>query len=220
MNCVDNNLSKTIELKIERTIKALEKNNMKALFAKTSEDAVSLVENELKDGDHISCGGSVSLQESGIKELMESGKYDFLDREKADDMNAFYKEAFGCDVFITSSNAVTEEGDLYNVDGNGNRVAMFTFGPKKMIVVIGYNKIVGNIDEAIKRVKTIAAPANGMRLNTETPCAITGKCIAVDGEMTEGCDSPRRMCRHYVTTSKQRDNERYTVIIVGEELGY
>lgn len=215
---MDQNRQFVEQAKIQRTIQALVKNRMPAAYAPTKEDAVKLVATLLEDGCTISCGGSVTLQESGVKDLMKSGKYTFLDRDTMDPQEA-YRQTFSADAFLTSANAITEDGELYNVDGNGNRVAALIFGPKKVIVVAGVNKIVRNLDEAIQRVKCVAAPANGVRLETHTPCSRLGICSGRDGRMTAGCASEKRMCCHYVVTGYQR-TERIHVILVGEDLGY
>lgn len=207
-----------LEAKVERTIKALAKNRMPAVYAPTGEATVKAVESLLHEGESISCGGSVTLAESGVRALMESGRYDFIDREKMPPEEA-YRKTFGADVFLTSANAITEDGELYNVDGNGNRTAALIFGPKRVIVVAGVNKIVRDLDEAVFRVKTVAAPANGVRLETHTPCSRMGRCAACDGRMTSGCASERRMCCQYVVTGYQR-TDRIRVVLVGEELGY
>ena len=127
-----------MELRVRRTMAALEKNNMSAYFAQTSEEAVRLVEGLLCAGDTISCGGSVTLDASGVKALMRSGRYNFLDREAVEtdaERQAIYRQTFSADAFLTSSNAITERGELFNIDGGGNRVAAMLFGPKKVIVV-------------------------------------------------------------------------------------
>ena len=114
---------------------------------------------------------------------MKSGRYQFIDREEMDPREAYLK-TFDADVFLTSANAITEDGELYNVDGNGNRVAALIYGPRRVIVVAGVNKIVKDLDSAISRVKNIAAPANGVRLETHTPLLRMGRCAACDGRMT------------------------------------
>lgn len=215
---VDGNKKKVMELRIQRTLEALRKNNFPAVYAPTGEDAVREVEALLKEGDTISCGGSVTLGESGVRALMESGKYRFIDRANMDPEEAYLK-TFSADVFLMSANAVTEKGQLYNVDGNGNRVAAMIYGPKRVIVVAGYNKLVADVNEAIARVKTTAAPANGVRLKVKTPCAATGICQGACGDMTAGCSSESRMCCQYVVTGYQRQ-PRIHVILVGEEMGY
>ena len=215
---MDENRKFVLEAQVERTMKALAKNQMPAVYAPTKAAAVKAVEAMLQEGETISCGGSVTLAESGIRDLMKSGRYQFIDREEMDPREAYLK-TFDADVFLTSANAITEDGELYNVDGNGNRVAALIFGPRRVIVVAGVNKIVKDLDQAIARVKTLAAPANGVRLGTGTPCSRLGCCAACDGRMTSGCASEKRMCCHYVVTGYQR-TDRIRVVLVGEDLGY
>ena len=128
-------------------------------------------------------------------------------------------EVFSSDVFLTGTNAVTEHGELYNVDGNGNRVAAMLFGPKKVLVFAGCNKIVRDIDDAAKRVKSCATPANAMRLNLDTPCT-HGACPGTDGELCAGCCSENRICAMYTVLARQRVKGRIHVILIGEEVGY
>lgn len=215
---MDENKSRVRNERVNRTMEALHRNGMPAEYVDTGADAAKRVKELLSPGNTISCGGTVTLQETGIRELMKSGDYVFLDRETMPPEQA-YAETFTADVFLTSANAITENGELYNVDGNGNRVAALIYGPKQVIVIAGVNKIVRNLQEAEYRVKTVAAPANGVRLDTGTPCAKTGRCAVCDGEMTQGCQNSRRMCCQYVVTGFQR-TERIRVILVGEELGY
>ena len=134
-----------------------------------------------------------------------------------------YQDAFGCDAYFTSSNAITTDGVLYNVDGNSNRVACIVFGPRQVIMIVGRNKIVDTFDQAVERVKRIAAPRNTQRLHCKTPCAATGHCISLDQEdpaLCDGCFSPQRVCCNYVTTAFDRHIGRIKVLIVDEELGY
>ncbi|MBQ7901740.1 MAG: lactate utilization protein, partial [Clostridia bacterium] len=134
-----------------------------------------------------------------------------------------YRAVFSADAFITSTNAITENGELYNVDGNSNRVSAMLFGPERVIVVAGYNKIVADINDAIKRVKTIAAPINSARLGVETPCTKTGKCVSLakaNPEICDGCASDARICANYTIMSRQKRSDRVYVILVGEELGF
>ena len=122
-----------------------------------------------------------------------------------------------------SSNAVTENGELYNVDGNSNRVSALLYGPSSVIVVIGVNKIVKNIDEAVRRVKVCAAPKNTVRLSCETPCSKTGECVSLlreDSKMPDGCRCDGRICCNYVVCAQQRHKNRIKVVIVNEQLGY
>lgn len=212
-----------MDKRIEKTIENLKKNNIAAYYVENSAEAVKLVENLLKDGETISCGGSVTLAESGVFALMQSGKYNFLDRSLAkspEETAEIYRKTFYCDTFLTSSNAVTENGELINVDGNCNRISAITFGPKSVIVVVGVNKIVSDVAEGFKRVKEIAAPLNTKRLGCNTPCAKLGKCIKADRSIPEGCDSPERICVNYLVSGRQRVKDRVKVVICNESLGY
>ena len=209
---------------IENTIKNLEKNNIEALYVESKEDVVPLIEKLVPQGSTVAVGGSVSLDESGVLSYLRSGRYEFFDRYaqglSREEVMEVYRKSFGVDAYFCSSNAVTEEGELYNVDGNANRISAIAFGPKTVIMVVGVNKIVKNIDEAVKRVKTIAAPKNCRRLDCRTYCFEKGHCMDMDGGMGKGCDSPQRICRHYLVSAKQAVMGRIKVIIVNEELGY
>ena len=215
---MDRNVQFVQQAQVERTMKALAKNRIPSVYVPNRQEAVKAVESLLAPGDVISCGGSVTLAESGVRDLMKSGAYEFLDREELPPEEV-YRRTFSADVFLTSANAITEEGELYNVDGNGNRVAALIFGPKRVIVVAGVNKIVPNLQAAISRVKCLAAPANGVRLETHTPCSRLGRCSGWEGGMTAGCASERRMCCQYVVTGYQR-TDWIRVVLVGEDLGY
>lgn len=210
---------------IKKVMENLDKNGMKPYFVETKEEVVPLVKTLINKGESVSCGGSVTLDETGVKELMANGDYDFIDRTglQGEELRNSYISAFGCDTFFTSSNAVTENGELYNVDGNSNRVACIVFGPRQVIVIVGVNKIVKDINEAIYRVKTVAASANTKRLNIATPCNKTGKCISLSKEnsmICDGCGGDNRICCNYVVSAKQRHKDRIKVIIVNENLGY
>lgn len=223
---MDNFKNETIKTKINQTVEALKANNMNAFYAETSADALEIAKSILKDGDTISHGGSVTLKEAGFTELFKSGKYNYLDRSKAttpEEIMDIYRKTFSADVYFTSSNAVTLKGELYNVDGNSNRVAAMIFGPEKVVVVVGVNKLVNSIDDAVSRVKEIAAPANCVRLERNTYCKVNGKCVTADdknGDFCAGCRSEDRICCNYTVMSMQRNKGRVNVIIVNEELGY
>ena len=215
---MDGNAQFVKQARVERTLKALAKNRIPAVFVPTCQEAVQAVKELLSPGDVVSCGGSMTLEECGVRDLLKSGEYEFLGGGAMDPQEA-YRRTFSADVFLMSANAITEDGELYNVDGNGNRVAALIYGPKRVIVVAGVNKLVRDLDEAISRVKCMAAPANGVRLQTHTPCSRMGRCSGADGRMTAGCASERRMCCQYVVTGYQRE-DRIRVVLVVEELGY
>ena len=222
---MENAVNEIIRLRMEKTKNALENNNMTAYTVKTKEEAADIVRSLLKKGDVIASGGSVTLNQCGITDIIKSPDYIYLDRNSvAPDKTAeIFRKSFSADVYLCSSNAITENGELYNVDGNSNRVAALLYGPKSVIVVCGINKIVKNIDEAIKRVKTIAAPQNTIRLGIETPCGKTGECVSLrkeNPELCDGCHGDTRICCNYVVSAQQRHIDRIKVIIIGEEYGY
>ena len=213
--------------KIKATMEALEKNNMSVFYAETAQEASKLALGLIKEGDTISHGGSVTLSQLGLTEEFKSGKYNYLDRAKPgltpDEITEVYRKTFSADAYFTSSNAVTVNGELYNVDGNSNRVAAMLFGPAKVIVIVGVNKIVDDVTAAVDRVKRCAAPQNCVRLDKKTYCSTEGKCVSADKEnayFCDGCTSPDRICCNYTVMSFQRTKERVNVIIVNENLGY
>ena len=204
----------TVWQRMERTADALRKNNMEATCVKTAQDVVPVVRSLLHPGDVVSNGGSVSLAETGVMDLLRSGEYRFLDREglSGDELGRVYRDAFSADAYFASANAVTDAGEIFNVDGNGNRVAAIAFGPKKVILVVGCNKLVADLHEAETRLETLAAPANTKRLSCATPCRETGVCAH--------CHSPARVCCTYTVQRFQRQKGRIHVILVAEPLGF
>ena len=224
---MDKNATTIMEIRIQKIIKALNENNMDGYYAKDKEEALKMVKSLLNNGDTVSMGGTVTAKECKIPELLKNGDYTFLDRGKEgitkEEIDKVYRDTFSADAFITSTNAITERGELYNVDGNSNRVSAMLFGPKKVIVVAGYNKIVRDINEASLRVKTKAAPPNCVRLNCDTYCSKTGSCVSLnqkDQYICDGCKSEDRICANFTIMSRQRRKGRVHVILVGEELGY
>ncbi|MCI1943784.1 lactate utilization protein [Clostridium luticellarii] len=213
---MDKNLNWVIEQRIKRTMKNLEKNNMEAYFVNDKEEVIGKLSEILKKGDTVSVGGSMSLFETGVIDFLRNGNYKFLDRYaenlKPEDIKDVFRKSFFADDYIVSTNALTEEGELYNVDGNGNRVAAMLYGPDKVIVIAGVNKIVANFQEAVDRVKHFSAPANVKRLNPDNPCAKLGYCV--------DCSSDSRICNEYTLIKRQNHKGRIKVIIVNQELGY
>ena len=216
------------EIRVRTTIENLRRNNFEAVYAETAADALALLKSYLTPGCSIGVGGSVTLEEIGALDLFRSGEYHFLDRYAPNltpaELKDTIRRAMLSDVFVMSSNAITENGELYNVDGRSNRVAPLLFGPDSVVVVAGVNKIVANIDEAVRRHKTVAAPANAARLRCNNPCVRTGKCVSLmrqtDEEMCAGCASEDRICANYVISARQREAGRIKVILVGETLGF
>ncbi len=212
---------------INKALDNMRKNNMASYFCESSAEALTLVKSLIKKGAVVSHGGSVSLAETGITRLLSNGEYNYLDRNAPgltpEQVEEIYINTFSADVFLTSANAITQNGELYNVDGNSNRVAAILYGPKSVIVVAGFNKIVKDIDEAVLRVKNIAAPKNTVRLDCDTYCAKEQKCLSLNKSnslIPDGCMSEQRICCNYVISARQRKKDRIKVIIVGERLGY
>lgn len=216
---MNKNLEFVNEKRLERVKDALIKNNMNAYIARNSKEACEIAKSLMKEGALVGSGGSQTLIDCGMMDVLRSGKYDYLDREGASDVDEIFRKAFYADCYISSSNAVTENGELYNVDGNSNRVACICYGPKSVIIIVGRNKIVHSIDDAVKRVKRVAAPANCARVGVESYCSHTGECKGVNGAMADGC-AGNRICCSYVVTSFQRKMGRINVILVDEELGF
>ncbi len=160
-------------------------------------------------------------------ELLKSGRYQYLDRGRQgitkEEIEQVYRDTYSADAYFCSSNAITENGELYNVDGNSNRVSAILYGPKHVYIIAGYNKIVRNIDEAIVRVKREAAPANTVRLDMDAGCRETGECVSLKKHgsfLCDGCHMDGRVCCNYVVSAQQRHKGRIRVIIIGETLGY
>ncbi|SHK10757.1 Uncharacterised ACR, YkgG family COG1556 [Clostridium cavendishii DSM 21758] len=213
---MNKNIEWVNEKRAERVIASLEKNNMNGYLVRSKDELLKKIEELIKDGDTVGCGGSMTLFETGIIDYLRSGKYNFLDRYKdnltKDDIKKIYRQAFFADAYFSSTNAITENGELYNVDGTGNRVAALLYGPEKIIIVAGLNKIVKNVEEAIARTKDIVAPANAKRLNRKTPCAKVGYCVE--------CQSEDRICCEYTLIRRQTISNRIHVIFISENFGY
>ncbi len=209
---------------IQKVLENLRKNRMDAYFVESRADVVPLVKTLIKEGETVGLGGSMTLNETGVMDLLRNGDYRFLDRAREgitpEEVQQVYRDTFAADTFFCSANAITEQGELFNVDGNCNRIAAISFGPKSVIVVAGVNKIVPDLDAAVRRVKTVAAPKNTKRLSCKTYCAEKGFCMGLEGEMTDGCASADRICCTYMVCGHQRIANRIKVILVNEELGY
>ena len=213
---MDKNIAFVMGKKVERVIENLEKNNMNGYWIQSKEELIDMIEELVPQGSLVGCGGSITLFESGVIDHLRCGKYEFLDRYapglSKEDIKEVYRKSFFSDAYFASSNAITEKGELYNVDGNGNRVAAMLYGPDKVIIIVGVNKIVKDVEEAINRNKQIAAPANTKRLNLNTPCSKLGYCV--------DCKSEDRICCEYTLIRKQRTKGRIHVLILNESLGY
>ena len=210
---------------IKITMEALKKNNMVPFYAENKEKALEILTSLINENDLIGLGGSMTLKEIGATALVRGGGYNIIDRYDenltAEERMECLRKALISDVFLTSSNAISEKGELINVDGFGNRGAALVYGPKSVIVVVGKNKIVKNAEEGFKRIKEIAAPKNCQRLAKNNYCAYKNECMAIGGEsLSDGCKSESRICCSYIVQSYQLIKDRIKVIICNEDLGY
>lgn len=213
--------------RVEKTLKALENNNMKSFYAEKKEDIIPIIEKLIKKGDSVAFGGSVTLDSIDAVNLIRKGDYTIIDRYaegiSPEERKKRFRDAFFADVFLTSSNAVTVNGDLINVDGVGNRVAAMIYGPDNVIIVAGVNKIVDSIEEGFDRIKKTSAPKNCNRLGISSYCSKAGQCMGLlqkEHTVTSGCKGENRICCDYTVMAYQRSKDRIKVIICGEELGY
>lgn len=199
----------------DTVIKNLKKRRMDAYYCEDKQEALEKVLELMEDGKSVAWGGSMTLAECGIMDAVKSGKYNVIDREKAktdEEIRETYGKICTCDYFLMSTNAITLDGELVNVDGRGNRVSFLCFGPQNVIVVAGMNKLVTDVDMGIKRTRNMVAPPNTVRLKKNTPCSVTGRCA--------DCLSPDCICAQTVITRLSMIPGRIKVILVGEELGY
>ena len=200
----------------ETVIKNLARHNIEGFWAPTSADAVDLVRSWMHDGDSVTWGGSETFKDTGMKAALdEAGCFRMLDRTTAttpDEQREMWRDRTTADWFFMSANALTAGGELVNIDGNSDRTSLLLHGPEHVVVLVGMNKLVADVEAAVKRIRTIACPLNGERLNTETPCALTGVC--------HECHAPKCMCCNIVVTRHSRHEGRIKVVLIGEELGY
>ena len=195
----------------ERMIKNLKRRNMEAFYCKTSEETIQKVLELIPDGSSITWGGSMTIRDMGLPDaLRKKGTYEVLDRdlvEGNEEKVQMYVRAFTTDVYLSSANAISEDGVIVNIDGNGNRVAAITWGPKKVIFIIGLNKVAQTVEAALARARSTASPINAARFDIKTPCQVDGVC--------HNCNSPESIC-NYVHFLRNSPHGKHTVILVGE----
>lgn len=198
-----------------KVIKNLARRNIEAFYCPTSREAVDKLLEMIPQGSSVTWGGSMSIRDIGIPAaLADAGKYEVYDRDKAPDRAAateIYLKAFSCDYYLSSANAITEDGVIVNIDGTGNRVAAITFGPRNVIFVIGMNKLTQNVDAALARARSLAAPVNTARFDIQTPCKLDGMC--------HNCLSDDCIC-NYIHYLRHSPKGKHKVILVGESIGY
>ena len=196
-------------------IKNLERRHMQGFYCKTAQEAVKKVSELIEDGSSVTWGGTMTVRDLGIPDYLKNrGTLEVLDRdmvETPEEKQTMYLRAFSTDVYLSSANAISEDGVIVNIDGNGNRVAAITWGPKKVIFVIGLNKVAQNVEAALARARSTASPVNAARFDINTPCQMDGVC--------HNCKSPDSIC-NYVHFLRNSPKGRHLVVLVGEDLGY
>ncbi len=207
------------ELRNERlaktVIKNLQRRHIEGFYCATAKEAVKKVSELIEDGSSVTWGGTMTVRDLGIPQaLKDRGTLEVLDRdlvETPEEKQAMYFMAFATDVYLSSANAISEDGVIVNIDGNGNRVAAITWGPKKVIFVIGLNKVAQTVEAALARARSTASPINAARFDIKTPCQVDGVC--------HNCNSADSIC-NYVHFLRNSPRGRHTVVLVGEDLGY
>lgn len=205
-------VKKRNDLLAQTVIKGLESRNMSGYYAESKEEALKIALQLIPEGCKITKGGSVSVEEIGLLDVVKNGKYEYCDRDAAVDKRAAELFAYDADVFLGSVNAITNDGVLVNIDGNSNRVSAYAYGPKKLVLIVGMNKVAGDVDAAMKRARNEAATMNVQRFGLNTPCTKTGTCM--------NCKSMDTICCQFLITRFERHKDRVHVILVNENLGF
>ena len=196
----------------KKVIEGLRSRNMEAEFAETKEEALKKALELIPDGACVSMGGSMSVHAIGLSEALKNGNYNFIERDAYEDKRQAMLLAYDADFFLSSCNAMTEDGVMVNIDGNANRVSAIAQGPKHVLFIVGMNKICKDVDHAMKRARNVASPINAQRFGLKTPCTQTGSCM--------NCKSADTICCQFLITRYSRHAGRIHVILVNEDLGY
>lgn len=199
----------------QTVIKNLQRRNMEGYYCETAEEAVQLVCDMIPAGDSITWGGSVTFTETGMRAALEAGDWRLFDRTTAttpEERREMWRDRASADWFFMSANALTVGGELVNIDGNSDRLSLLLHGPEHVVVLVGMNKLVADVDAGFKRIRTTTCPLNAARLHTNTPCEVAGVCSE--------CHSERCMCCQMVVTRHSRHAGRIKVVLIGENLGY
>jgi L-lactate utilization protein LutB len=200
------------DLLAQKVIKGLKSRNMTGYYAKDKDEALKLALDLIPEGSTVTMGGAMSAHEIGLVKTLKEGNYNFIDRDDYEDKRQAALLAYDADVFLSSTNAMTEDGILVNIDGNSNRVSAIAHGPKKVVMIVGMNKVCSDVDGALKRARNVAAPINAQRFGITTPCTQTGSCM--------NCKSADTICCNFLITRYSRHTDRIHVILVNESLGF
>ena len=209
---MNENIVKRNEKLAQKVIKGLNSRNMSGYYASSAEEAKKIALELIPEGSTVTMGGGMSVHEIGLVDALKTGNYNFLDRDVAEDKRAAMLAAYDADFFLSSCNAITEDGILVNIDGNSNRVSAIAQGPKKVLFIVGMNKVCNDVDGAVKRARNVAAPINAQRFGLDTPCSKTGSCM--------NCKSPDTICCQFLITRFSRHADRIHVILVNDSLGF
>ena len=209
---MNENIQKRNALLAQKVIKGLESRNMTGYYAEDAAAALTQALTLIPEGATVTMGGAMSAHEIGLVAALKAGNYRFIDRDEIPDKRAAMLAAYDADVFLASANAMTEDGMMVNIDGNANRVSAIAQGPRKVLLIVGMNKICNDLDAAMKRARNVAAPINAQRFGLSTPCAKTGACM--------DCKSPDTICCQFLITRYSRHRDRIHVILVNENLGF
>ncbi|SDB30519.1 Uncharacterised ACR, YkgG family COG1556 [Pseudobutyrivibrio sp. YE44] len=209
---MNENIVKRNQLLAQKVIKGLESRNMKGYYASNKEEALKIALELIPEQSSVTMGGAMSAHEIGLVDALKAGNFNFIDRDAETDKRAAMLKAYDADYFLTSANAITEDGVMVNIDGNSNRVSAIAQGPKHVIAIVGMNKVCPDVDSAMKRARNVAAPINAQRFGLSTPCAKTGSCM--------DCKSPDTICCQFLITRFSRHEGRIHVIMVNDNLGF
>ena len=209
---MNENIFKRNELLAQKVIKGLESRNMTGYYAKDKEEALQQALALIPEGASVTMGGCMSAVEIGLVDALMNGNYDYFDRSMTEDKRAAILRAYNADAYLISANAMTEDGIIVNIDGNANRVSALAYGPKKIVMIVGMNKICSDLDGAMKRARNVAAPTNTQRFGLSTPCAKTGACA--------DCKSADNICCQFLITRYSMHPDRIHVILVNDNLGF
>ena len=209
---MNENMTKRNELLAQTVIKGLKSRNMNGYYAASKKEAMELALSMIPEGSSITMGGGMSVHEIGLVDALKAGNFNFIDRDEYADKRAAMLLAYDADVFLSSSNAITQDGVLVNIDGNANRVSALAQGPRKVIMIVGMNKVCDDLDGAMKRARNVAAPTNAQRFGLNTPCSKTGACM--------DCKSPDTICCQFLITRYSHHPDRIHVILVNDNLGF
>ena len=209
---MNENIAKRNELLAQQVIKGLESRNMSGYYAASREEALRQALALIPEGGTVTMGGGMSVHEIGLVDALKAGNYNFIDRDQCQDKRAAMLAAYDADVFLSSANAITQDGVMVNIDGNSNRVSAIAQGPKRVVFIVGMNKVCDDLDGAMKRARNVAAPINAQRFGLSTPCSKTCKCM--------DCKSPDTICCQFLITRFSRHPGRIHVILVNDDLGF